>query len=93
MSITRRETAITKRKAAGLSQRELAKMLGVSQPYIAAFESGKRRWSRAAIDRLIDTIDTYNVETTPEQREKDRASIRNIIDDLHASGWFAQVAP
>ena len=42
------------REAAGLSQAELALRLGVAQPNIAAYESGKRSASSAMIQRLRD---------------------------------------
>jgi uncharacterized protein len=46
-------TAVSElRRAAGLTQDELARRSGVAQPNIAAYESGRRRASSAMIARL-----------------------------------------
>lgn len=41
------------RRAAGMSQRELARHAGVSQPVIAAYERGRRQPSLPTLQRLV----------------------------------------
>ncbi|MBW3068171.1 Cro/Cl family transcriptional regulator [Actinomyces sp. 432] len=53
---TEREWIRFRRHAAGLSQRELADRTGVSQPLIAAIESGARRASRSTLQRLTQAL-------------------------------------
>jgi len=60
---------IDARQEAGLTQRELAERIGVSQAVIARFESGENSPRVDTLARVADALD-YDVEVkfTPRQR-------------------------
>lgn len=59
------------RQAAGLSQRELARISGVAQPNIAAYETGRRVPTDAMVARLLDNL-----------RERPSARLAHHRDDV-----------
>ena len=63
------------RKVYDLTQRALAEILGVSQPYIAAVESGTKGVSP---ERVADAV--ARVEKLIPQRERDMRAMREIIN-------------
>ena len=81
------QTVITARMSAGLSQRELAALMGVSQPFVAAFERGKKPWPAERVAQALREIEQFERPVTDEQRERDRACIQAIIDQFNAVGW------
>lgn len=87
--MTKREILITRRTDAGLTQREFADMLEISQPWLARIESGSKDCPQDLFDRAIAELDAYVKPSTEAERERDRARIREILDELHAAGWPA----
>ncbi len=47
-----------RRKATGKSQSEVAKIMGVSDPYICDLELGRRNWRQELIDGFLEAIDS-----------------------------------
>ena len=58
-----------RRRAAGLSQRELAARSGVPQPNIAAYETGRRTPSAVVVDRLDAVLRVPSLERVRGMRE------------------------
>lgn len=57
------------RKKAGLSQKELAKKLGVSQQYIAQYENGKRTPKIGTLYKILEALDCDFFDFTEELGE------------------------
>lgn len=55
------ETLARLRREAGLSQKDLAKMLGVSQSYIARVEKGSLDPKHSVMARALETIEHYRI--------------------------------
>ena len=55
------------RKAAGITQLELANRAGTAQPAVAAYESGGRTPSLATLERLLDACE-YDIEVIARPR-------------------------
>ncbi|HEY6746335.1 MAG TPA: helix-turn-helix transcriptional regulator, partial [Mycobacteriales bacterium] len=56
------------RKAAGLTQAELARRAGVTQSVISAYEAGRREPSVATLSRLVDAAGaTLRLHVEPHQ--------------------------
>lgn len=69
------------RQADGLSQSQLARAAGVSQPNLSAYENGRRRPSPAVLARI-----TAALTVRPSVRvEQHRESIRAIVARHHAA--------
>ena len=73
------------RKAQGLSQRQVASRLGVTQKWISAVEQGK---SRAWIDKVLELsyflgVQLYATEAkeTPADRDINEPSIDELLDN------------
>ena len=68
-----RETMRTRRESLGLTQRSLARRLGVEASYVAFIESGRRKPSLKLVGRMADILglDRQNllVLTHPEAKE------------------------
>jgi predicted nucleotidyltransferase/DNA-binding XRE family transcriptional regulator len=69
------------RLRAGLTQRALAERSGVSQPVVAAVESGRRVPTRATSSRLLDAA----AERPSVRLARHRELVRRILDDFGAS--------
>lgn len=82
---TEREKLITKRTEAEMTQRELAERMGISQPFLAAFESGKKDWPQERIEQAHAELDYYLQEPTPDEREQWRSQIRSILRTMEES--------
>lgn len=46
-----------KRKKAGLSLRQLAKLMCFTTPYVCDLELGRRRWSQKLLDKYEEALD------------------------------------
>src|SRR2546427_12729820 len=60
------------RAAAGLTQRQMAARAGVSQPVVAAYESGRRQPTIPTLRRLLAAAD-HDLALTATLRESGRA--------------------
>lgn len=70
------------RKAAGLTQLELAQRCDTAQPAIAAYESGIRRPNLATLERLLSACD-YDVEIVARPRMRwGAASLSGLADTI-----------
>ena len=85
-------TSLTElRERHGLSQSELAEILGVAQPYIAAVESGRKGISATRLEDAIERVGQFESERerwreqmrklfapmTPEEKRQWQAAYRN----------------
>lgn len=70
------------RTAAGMSQAQLALAAGTSQPNIAAYETGRRRCTRATLDRLLAATRRQPSEVLHEKREQ-------VLDAARRNGAMA----
>lgn len=72
----------TERLAAGLSQRELARLSGVAQPNIAAYERGRRKPSAATAQRLRAALSTPTLAGVRARRSAlvSAATARNLAN-------------
>lgn len=69
------------RRAAGLSQSELARAAGVPQPNLSAYENDRRSPSPQVLERI-----TRALAVRPSSRvEQHRASIRALVAEHHAA--------
>lgn len=69
------------RKAAGMTQAELAHSARVSQPNLSAYENGRRQPSQAVVDRI-----RLALKGRPSARvERHREEIRRLAAQYHAS--------
>lgn len=84
---TKREILITRRTDAGLTQREFADMLGISQPWLARIESGSKQCPQELFDRAIAELDAYTAIPSEEQRQRDLDCMRAIIERNNEEGW------
>ena len=68
------------RRAAGLSQSQLARLAAVSQPNLSAYENGRRVPSPEVLERIIRAL-----AVRPSARvEQHRDSIRALVAEHHA---------
>lgn len=73
----------TVRRRAGLTQRQLGERAGVTQPVIAAYESGRRQPSVPALLRLVRAAG-HRLDLGLRPR-------RTLPDDVHAGRELARV--
>jgi predicted nucleotidyltransferase/DNA-binding XRE family transcriptional regulator len=86
------------RKAAGLTQAELARRAGVTQSVISAYEAGRREPSVATLSRLVDAAGaTLRLPATPRgelvrrnQQRMRRAAARHGVSNLRLFGSTAR---
>lgn len=78
MSDEIRERLITARIDAGMTQRDLAAALEVSQPFVAACESGTKVWPEERVEEVLEAILVFL-----EERAKSRAKMRAVVDKLY----------
>lgn len=79
------------RRAAGLSQRELAARSGVPQPNIAAYESGRRKPAADTIDRLDAALRVVDVARLRAARDSIlRAAEERRLSDVRVFGSVAR---
>lgn len=92
---TDRDQLITARKAAGMTQRDLALAMGVSQPFVAQFEAGRKPWPAERVAQAYRAIDEWcpEVEHTPDERAAYLAQFREIIDRNNREGWPGITVP
>ena len=78
------------RRAAGLSQSQLARAAGVSQPNLSAYENGRRVPSPEVLERIRRAL----VGRPSERIEQHRESIRALVAKHHAAAprLFGSVA-
>ncbi len=70
------------RKAAGITQLELAGRAGTAQPAVAAYESGARTPSLATLERLLDACE-YDVEVLAKPRvRRGAASLAELAETI-----------
>jgi predicted nucleotidyltransferase/DNA-binding XRE family transcriptional regulator len=80
-----------RRRAAGMSQRELARRSGIPQPNIAAYEIGRRVPTGATLERLDATLDAPTLARLRRARgEILRAAHRRNLDDVRVFGSVAR---
>lgn len=78
------------RRLAGISQRELARRVGVTQPVVAAYESGRTQPSVAQLDRLVRAAGVVlDLGLRPIGPDPVAAG-RTIIDLLHLADRLPQ---
>jgi transcriptional regulator with XRE-family HTH domain len=75
----------TARRRAGLSQRALARKVGVSQPVIAAYESGRNQPTLPQLLRLLRAAGSVlDLELRPAPRlpdpERSARELRDVLD-------------
>lgn len=71
----------TERRAAGMSQAQLARSAGVPQPNLSAYENGRRAPSTAVLQRIRSAL-----QVAPTERiDQHRAQIRAIVAEYRAS--------
>ncbi|WP_104019090.1 helix-turn-helix domain-containing protein [Roseovarius nitratireducens] len=81
------------RVAAGMKQREVAKILGISQPYFAQIERGERRLNTELQQQLADVLGVKPPELvdfdapTPEDEQFLLDVFRTLSPDRRA-GWL-----
>lgn len=81
------------RLAAGLSQSELARRAGVSQPNLSAYEQGRRTPSPLVLDRIRRALQRRPSERLAEHLDEVRALIqRHCATDPHIFGSVARGA-
>ena len=56
--------------------------MGVSQPFVAAFESGSKDWPDERVKQALECVRTFVA-----CRERDRAQMRVIIERFNREGW------
>lgn len=67
------------RRAAGLSQRELARRTEIPQPTIAAIEAGRRDPRIGTLDKLVDGCGWMITMVPQKGKGIDRAQIRRLL--------------
>lgn len=78
------------RRAAGVSQAELAQRSGVAQPNIAAYETGRRRPSPTMVERLRDALRPRPSQAALDHREEILAALaRHGMSDVRIFGSAA----
>ncbi|MGE5494427.1 MAG: helix-turn-helix domain-containing protein [Burkholderiales bacterium] len=73
------------RRAQGLTQSQLAKLVGVAQPYINEIERGKKRPSVDVLERLCDSLGgsaDYLLGVTPGRYSAAGQPVPNINPEL-----------
>ena len=82
------------RRAAGLSQRELAELAGTSQPAVAMYESGEREPGVSTFERLLSAAGAklkveggHQPVRTPSQAEIERVN-RQLMDVLELAAML-----
>lgn len=65
-----------------LTHQELADLVGTSQPAVSQMCAGTRPISAKMTTRVLEALAWYNAPTPPEQREKERQQIAQILRDL-----------
>jgi predicted nucleotidyltransferase len=79
------------RREAALSQRELAALTGVSQPNIAAYESGRRRPTAETLERLGTVLRVPSLERVRASRERIlEVAVRRRVSDVRVFGSVAR---
>lgn len=74
-----------------MSQAELARAAGTSQPNIAAYETGRRRCTKATLDRLLAATRRRPSEVLRTSRERILdAARRNAVLEIWAFGSVAR---
>jgi transcriptional regulator with XRE-family HTH domain len=84
-----RDRVIALRHEHGLTQREAAAILGVSQTILALYESGRRRWPEERELRTIAVLEDWapDVQHSEEERTSYLEQMRRILDDFNRHGW------
>jgi predicted transcriptional regulator len=54
----------------GISQSEIADLLGVSQPHVHRKVHGMREWTRSEINAILEHLNTKHPSTTPYTYER-----------------------
>ena len=83
------ESLITARTDAGMTQRELADAMDVSQPFVAAFESGRKRWPDYRVTQALECVVYFATQHSEDERESYLGKMRCILDRFNAEGWPA----
>lgn len=80
-----------RRDAAGLSQRELAARSGISQPNIAAYESGRRVPSPTTEERLLRALRIPTLARVRRERDAILAAAeRGMVENVRVFGSVAR---
>jgi transcriptional regulator with XRE-family HTH domain len=85
----------TERLNRGLSQTEVARRLGVSQPYVAMLETGKRRLTRGVARKLASACHFSAVFLFPASGQLPQTTARRLAEELAALGYpgYAYLKP
>lgn len=85
MSTKKRRNLITVRHELGMTQRQAAEELGISQTLYALIESGKR-WTDEKADELCERLEQAfpAVEHTPEERDDYQRQMAQLIARFNA---------
>jgi transcriptional regulator with XRE-family HTH domain len=76
-----RHALVTARKAANLTQRDLATVLGVSQTFLSDVESGKRRLPRSYLPKLPKKIRKPVVDALAASLQAEIAEARATLKE------------
>lgn len=81
------------RKAAGLSQKELAKKIGVSFQQLQKYESGENRVSAGRLWQISDSLNVEVIHFFSEEEEKKEKIMVNDIQTRHFLRHYYKLQP
>ena len=83
-----RKALMNEMKSRGLTQKEIAKLLQVTEPAISQYASGKRATSVVFNDKIVDAINAVaaNVHTDTELRSHTQLLLKVIKDERVTCG-------